>query len=136
MSRPLLFAHSKIDALFQLIRRWKPDASDWKSKGCELHERHATVDILHQLFPKCNGPPSFLALTFFLSPTQAVFQIPTEDQDPAESVPLALHVLQTADLQPTSWFVQPAIMTRQITESTVHYVRHSQANEVRQLEVC
>ena len=65
-----------------------------------LHELSPPIPFLHSLLPKgmyiCSSSSDL-----FRNVAQAVYQIPTEDEHPTESVPLALqrvfYHLQTSD---------------------------------------
>jgi hypothetical protein len=74
-----------------------------------LHEFSAAIPLLHTFFPesKLFLDPTYLVFDFLI---KAVYQIPTEDDNPTESVALALqrvfYHLQSSD-QPVGMFSPP-----------------------------
>lgn len=67
-----------------------------------LHEFIVAIAVLHSIFPEGRGGICVsVSLNLNLLIKQAVYEIPTEDEHPTESVPLALqrvfYHLQTSD---------------------------------------
>lgn len=66
-----------------------------------LHELAPPIVVLHAVFPEGESDASIAYAASHRSVPQAVYQIPTEDEHPTESVPLALqrvfYHLQTSD---------------------------------------
>ena len=65
-----------------------------------LHEFASSIIVLYSIFPQGMNVKSFTRLQAHIK-CQAVYQIPTEDDHPTESVPLALqrvfYHLQTSE---------------------------------------